>query len=219
MLQLGFEPTPDQCERFNSFSLCFEKPGLEWSYRQYQFELAKHNLCGKWGSIATTCMVVCFGMSMAYCEQLNSYFRHDKPGSIERMVLGIPFTIFSFYYFFLTRQGKVETKQSSIKFAFGFVLLFTLLETLAVYVNDKFAEFEGCPAHPYRCPYSFSSPKFAARNVVFAAMVVFNLTPCMSFAGVMQLIGIMFLISRAMGFYLFRDHVMTVDANQYIPHL
>ena len=211
MMLLGFEggsASPDQCERVHSFSLCFEKIGLEKYYREYQFEHAKHSLYGKGGSIATTCIVVCIGMSLAYCEQMNSYFKHNTPGSVERMILGLPFTIFSFYYLFLTMRSKMETKQDSLTFAFGFVLLFTMLETFAVYVNDKFAEFEGCPAHKYRCPFSFSSPKFASRNIVFAAMVVFNLTPCMSFTRISQLIAIMFIISRTFGFYLYRDHLM-----------
>ena len=212
MLLIGFDAgntIPDQCERVHTFSLCFQKQELEVFYRRYQFELSRHNLCGRWGSILTTCLVVCVGMFLAYCEQLNSYFRLGTPGSIERMILGFPFSIFSFYYLVQSLRGKVETKQACIAFASGFVLLFTLLETLAVYVNDKFAAYEGCPAHRFRCPYSFSSPKFATRNVVFAAMVIFNLTPCISFAGVVQLIAVIFIISRAFGFYLFSDHIKT----------
>ena len=158
------------------------KSNLEEHYRAYQYELARESLGGRYGALSVTSMVVCVNMAAAYAKQIAAYIRAETPGSIERLLNGIPMTAFVFYHQFCVHlSGTCWDTRASQRFVVHFTLLYAFTEMLTVLTNESFPDHEGCPAFRYRCPYTFSSPKFAARGVVLAAIIISHLIPCMPF--------------------------------------
>ena len=152
--------------------LCFRRTDLEEKYRAYQFDLARTDLCGKWGVLSTTSLVACVIKIVACAQQLSKL---STNGSYERIAIFLPLLIFCIYHQ-LSIHGLLgsfkPTKAASQAFVVRFVLLSALTEMLVTYVNDIFAAYEGCQACRYRCPYSFSAPKFCARATVLSAIVI-----------------------------------------------
>ena len=192
----------------HSLTLCFRRTDLEAKYRAYQFEVAKCNLNGRWGVLSLTSMVTFVIKTIGNAVQL---MKLSTPGSLERIAIFLPMTAFCLHHQLAVHRvfGTLdETKSASRAFVVRFVLLSALTEMLVIYVNDTFAAYEGCQACRFRCPYTFSAPKFCARATVLSAIVIFNMTPCTSFLGVTGLAFILCGAGRALGFAWHRDHMM-----------
>ena len=207
MVPLQLENTrSDQVEHLHLFSLSFQKPALEEQYQDYQFELARHNLVGNWGAMSITSLVALALMTVAYIQQGYAYVWMRSPGCFERMMAGIPAVIFAVHHQLQIRCSKgTDTKKTCKFFVLRFVLTAAITELFGSHINDAFRDSEGCPTHRFRCPYSFSSSKFAARGIFFAALIIFHLTPCSSFVRVVQLV-MTCTASRFVGFFLFQEH-------------
>ncbi len=93
-----------------------------------------------------------------------------------------------------------------------FIFLFALTEGVFVnYVNDALMDFDGCPAHRFRCSHSFSSSTFATLRLVFAAISIFHLTACVSFLMTKVYVVIMVFLPHVYGLVLNR-HDMSISA-------
>jgi len=60
-----------------------------------------------------------------------------------------------------------------------------------------------------RCPYSFSSPKFATRAVLVSFLVIFHLTPYISFPYALKLTSFSFLFGRIFDMTIFPGSFIT----------
>ena len=207
-VRLAYGSGADEYEEVNAFTTCFERSELEFQYQFYQFELTEQVLLGEWGTLYVTTKVSSALLLVAFLEQMGAFMKFGTMGSIVRMfVTGFAF---NHQFFAFQRTKLAANKQDTCKiFARSFVLLYAVIEMVAIYWNDAFPYFEGCPSDRYRCPFSFSSPIFAARGVVFTAIVIFHLTPSVPFFDVVKLITIMCAISRAFGFVLYPSQLLT----------
>jgi class 3 adenylate cyclase len=197
-----------QDEKLHPLSCCFLKYDLEDLYRDYQFELSRHSLHGRFGSLSISSMVICLNQAAAYVQQIVKIITVSTPGSIERMIIGIPLSAFAFYHQFLVHTGGVHWNKKACKtFVVHLTLLYAFSEMMVAYVNDLYPDSEGCLAIRFRCPYTFSGPKFSLRGAIFGGIIIFNLTPCMSFLAVVKLMISMFTISRALGFTFHRKQL------------
>ena len=180
MVVLFVDASRKQHEKVHTISLCFLKKDLEEQYRDYQYELARQSLSGRWGALAITSMVVCINNALAYIQQIMASI---KAGTVERLLAGAPLTLFIFYHQYLVQTGGTpwDSKASCEVFIVRLALLFVFTENLIAYVNELYPDSEGCPAFRFRCPHTFSGTMFAARGAVLAAITIFHLTPCMSF--------------------------------------
>jgi hypothetical protein len=75
-------------------TLKFQNPDVENDYQEYQFELNRHDFENSWGTLSITSCVSSISMASAYTEAFIS-FVGNTPGSIERMLIGFPFTLFN----------------------------------------------------------------------------------------------------------------------------
>jgi hypothetical protein len=201
-----------QAELVNTFLLKFQNPDhdVENCYQEYQFELNHRDFENRWGTLSITSFVSSISMASAYTEAFIS-FVGNTPGSIERMLIGFPFTLFNLYHQMTVFTGKIKSmncRAYSKWFPILWVSSMCLLETAAVYVNDAFPEHEGCKGKRFRCPYSFSSAKFTARAVVLSALIIFSLTPCLTFLNTACLVLLLFLPGRILGFVMFEDNLI-----------
>ena len=160
--------------------------------------------------MSVSTMAACAIKLAAFCDEIVASLQSSTLGSIQRMMIFIPITIFCVYHQLCMHYAMRKPKWSMshcYSFTITFILLSALTETLVIYVNDAFPEHEGCLSCRFRCPYSFSSPKFCIRAAVLAAIVVFFLTPCVSFVHVLQLVLISCGMSRAVGFITYSNHI------------
>ena len=195
-------------EKVHRVSLCFLKQGLEEQYRDYQFELARQNLSGRWGALSITSLVLCLSLTAAVFQELEK-IKSGYPGSVQRLLVPIPVLIFVLYHQYLVHSGRVrwESKGCGQAFVVQLSLLYAFTEMLLIYTNESFPEHQGCPSMRFRCPHIYSSPKFTARGAVFAAIIIFHLTPSVSFVSVVKLMVAMYTISRAFGLIFYRNQL------------
>ena len=156
-----------------------------------------------------TSMVLCMNNLSAYIQQIVATIRVSTPGTTERMIAGIPMTAFGFYHQFRVHTGRTlwDSSASCQAFVVQLTLLYAFAEMMLTIANESYPDYEGCNAFRFRCPYTFSGPKFAARGAVFAAIIIFHLTPCMSFLAVVKLMVVMYTISRAFGLAFYRNQL------------
>ena len=197
-------------ENVHSVSLCFQDEKMEEHYRIYQFELSKENLNGRWGAFSLTSMITLASLLLFYLETLHGLFENVTSGTVERIILAAPFTAFCAHHQFMVHtkscRGIVDIRTSK-QFVIQYVLFFTFTDMMVVYVNDTFPMYEGCPKYRFRCPFTFSSPHLAARDLTVCNLVIFHLTPCVSFPCVAQLSGMLIGFSRVLGFLLYHEQM------------
>jgi class 3 adenylate cyclase len=196
------QPDSDQTyHQVDYVSLCFKNAELEKKYHVYHFEISRNNLEIVF---STTAKSVCGLVIPFYLREIKTFLVAGSPGSMERILILIPITIFSILYLMQRRRKDFkDTEETSRTFVLRFVLLYTLAESSLMYVNDVFPEYEGCAANRFRCPFSFSSPKFATRAVLIALLVIFHLSSCISFLEAVQLSTFSFLFGRVLAFLFF----------------
>jgi hypothetical protein len=198
-------------EVVDAISLCFHNIELEELFRAYQFELASNSLNGKFGSLSLTSMASS-GITLAIIvNQIITSLKQITPGAAERMLTILPLIFFGLYHQFRVQlcSRTTYTTEECQKFVWQFIVLCTYTESVGILVNDSFPEYEGCNAHRFRCPNSFSSPKFNSRLVTAAAMIVFHLTPCKSIVDIIQMLAILCGVNRMVGLFIFTDFLWT----------
>ena len=183
----------------DEITLCFHDQESERQYRAYQFELARESLSGRWGAIRMTTFSICCLYFFIYTQEIISYFNYGAPATLWRMIMLAPITIFALIHQFAAVSQASESGCRS--FVFRFVTVFLISESSVMYINDAYADLEGCPTKPFRCPHSFSSPKFATFAILMSSVVVFHFTPSLSFLEVVQSIVLLF-VGRFVGFVL-----------------
>ena len=206
----ALESVNDESESLSSYSLCFKGKELEERFQVYQFDLMRHSLMGKFGTLSITTIGAIFMMTLSSLIQLNLFLRYKMPGSLDRIMYGMPYLMFSVYYQLKVRAGNKpsEDKKTCHRFVVGFVLLYAFTEfQLAHNVNDVYPEAQGCPVDRFRCPFTFSSTEAGIRGVAFTALVIAHLTVCISFVKVACLVFLMHFCSRAYGFVAYQKDI------------
>jgi hypothetical protein len=198
-------------EVVNAVSLCFKNDELEELYRDYQYELASNTINGKVGSLSLTSIYIIVTALTIWLKNTASLLKQYTSGSIERMISMVPVAVFGFYHQYRLHSCSRTnlTRRQFQNFVLQFAVLHAITELNVIYVNDSFPQYEGCPAHRFRCPYSFSSSKFCSRIVTVAAMTVFHLTPCHSLLGIVQLLVILCVVNRTIGLFVFHESFST----------
>jgi hypothetical protein len=185
--------------RLNWFNLQFCDPEVENQYRKNQLPLVKKRFEGKWGVysiIHSACLVTII--------QVVPKAVRRSPGSVERLICTLP-------VMFFCSGRQIWAYRRRFKYPLNFnwsivslTLLFFLflLEVSAAYINDLYREYEGCPAHRFRCPFSFNSALFTYRVVFLMATFIMHNSPCLPFH-LVALIAITFLgLNRFFGHLL-----------------
>ena len=194
-------------------SLCFNNQELEEQYQNYQFELCRHSVLGKLGYISLTTMGAGAIMAISSAHELMEYFITGSTGCIKAVLYSIPIIAFSMNHQFRVQRGVGNTKDDKgmcNSFVVAFVGLYALSEfSLTINVDDFFPDHQGCAVHRFRCPYSFSSAHASAQAVVFLSLLIFHVTPCVSFVRVVQLVIVLFFSTRSYGLYAHREEITT----------
>jgi hypothetical protein len=204
------ESDPSCNEIVHMISLCFRKPELEENYRAYQFELGSSCLNGRLGALSITSAISFANMTAFYLTQTLDSFKKFSDAALWRMILGLPITIFCLHHQFqIQTRSEKRSRQDCKDFVSQFVSWYTFTESAAMLLNDSYPEYEGCLAHRFRCPFTFSGAKFCARAVAYSALIIFHLTPCFSIVDIMLLVFVLCGASRILGLMIIQDHVAT----------
>ncbi len=115
-IAISVDSSLKQDELVRPISLCFLKKDLEEQYQDYQFEIARNSLAGRWGALSISWMVLCINNASAYIQQIATSVSVITPGTIERMIVRVPMTLFVFYYQSLVHKETFWDKKACRSF-------------------------------------------------------------------------------------------------------
>ena len=163
----------------------FQNEELESLYRTYQFELNRNIMYGRWGTLSICSLSVLCMEFLVYIQEFSAYWKYSSPDSLLRMMAISPVVFICLHHQF---SSKYTVSQQGLQlFTSRLLLVIYLSDCFIMHVNDAFPERQGCPKHRFRCPYTFSSAKFASIAVAISSAAIFHLTPCFSIWGVVKL--------------------------------
>jgi class 3 adenylate cyclase len=168
----------------------FKNVENENRFRRHQEILLESQFLGRWGFISLTSITTACTAFAAIAIQLVENIKFANPGGTERLITMLPLLAFC-----LVKQLQLHTSscivmqniRSAHSWAMAWVFLVAITELLLGQISNWYQEFESCLAKRFRCPELLTCSIFSARASSVDQIIVYHLTPLMSFSMVVFL--------------------------------